>query len=585
MTVSSPIALDESRQRQAGRVLAGELAVSGLPSAMQREVLEFLQANKVPLFAVDRDTTDASSELLFPGLRSDVLKPLLEEERAACARQRCAYVEAAGALNAAGIPTVLFKTGGSYPYTSSNVDVLVPAGTMAQAVTVLEGIGFHEMVHYWEPNKRLLRRFCGAECEVMVHLHEKVAWIVLAFLDMPALWSRTRTTCDPAVTHVAPEDLVAALLAHAVYENNKVRLGDVWKVRQAVSEPGFDWGEVVRIAAGRSWLPGLALARYWFGTAERAAFGDSRLLDPAWREGLPALPAAEVAAVDQAVADGWPVRLAKRITKPYFFRKLLRDNRRTPLQKAWDLWGVGRQLTWGRLGMRRRPVPFVALCGIDGSGKTTHADAVRAALNECEIPSRRVWMRGGYSPAVEWLKRILRRSSSAVPDVADRAGKRAVYGRGRTRLIWGWLVTCEQLLQAVVKVRWQRLRGRGLVAERYVPDTLADLTEKFGDPDYPQRLAARVLRWLTPRPDLILLLDLPGDTAFARKSDDFDAVILEERRQVYRHLLSGFPQTVVLDATRPLDDLRHDVVDLVLARVFGRLRRNPLNRQRRDAWE
>jgi hypothetical protein len=26
-------------------------------------------------------------------------------------------------------------------------------------------------------------------------------------------------------------------------------------------------------------------------------------------------------------------------------------------------------------------------------------------------------------------------------------------------------------------------------------------------------------------------------------------------------------------------------VDLVLARVFGRLRRNPLNRQRRDAWE
>ena len=172
-----------------------------------------------------------------------------------------------------------------------------------------------------------------------------------------------------------------------------------------------------------------------------------------------------------------------------------------------------------------------------------------------------------------------------VPDVADRAGKQAVYRKGRTRLVWGWLVTCEQVLQAAVQVRWQRLCGRGLVAERYVPDTLADLTEKFADPDYPRRLAARVLCRLTPRPDLILLLDLPGDVAFARKPDDFDPTILERRREVYRKLMSGDPRAVVLDATRPLEEVRHEVVTLVLERAFDRLRRNPLNRQRRDAWE
>jgi thymidylate kinase len=531
------------------------------------------------------DDREGGSRCIFPALETPVLAPLLEAERLACDRQRRAFLAAAEALADAGIATVLFKTHGPYPYTSSNVDVLVPPGAIARAVAALAAIGHHEMVHYWEPNKRLLRRFRGTECDVMIHLHEKVSWIVLAFLDMEALWSRTRTTCDPALTHVAPEDMVAALLAHAVYENNKVRLGDVWKVRQAVAERGFDWSEVVRIAALRSWLPGLALARYWYGAAERAAFGDSRLLGPAWHDGLPAVPAADVSAVDGAVADGWPVRLPKRLTKPYYFRKLLRDNRRTPLEKGRDLWGVGRQLTWGRLGMRRRPAPFIAVCGIDGSGKTTHADAVRAVLAECEIPTRRVWMRGGYSPAVEWLKRTVRRSSSTVPDVADRAGKQAVYRTGRTRLIWGWLVTCEQIVQAAVQVRWQRLRGRGLVAERYVPDTLADLTEKFADPDYPRRLAARVLRWLTPRPDLIVLLDLPGDAAFARKPDDFDAAILEQRRRVYRRLLSGDRRAVVLDATRPLREVQDDVVDRVLARTFERLCRNPLNRQRRDAWE
>lgn len=587
MAACAPVAGEDGMWRLAGAALQGEVEVAALPDADQHALLAFLQANKVPLFVTHSTNPDAPSTCVVPALETRTLAAALEGERERCDRQRGAYVEAAHALKAAGIPTVLFKSIGSYPYTSSNVDVLVPAGAMDRAVAVLTGLGHHEIVHYWEPNKRLLHKFVGTDSAVSIHLHEKVAWIVLAFLDMEVLWARARSTDDPDVVHPAPEHVVAALLAHTVYETNKVGLGDVWKVRQAASAPGFDWGEVVRIATARSWLPGLALARYWYGVAERTAFGDSALLDPTWREPLPAIPAAEVATIDAAIAQGrWPVRLSKKITKRYFFRKLLRENRRSPGQKLWDLIGVARQLTWGRAGMRRRPTPLICMCGIDGSGKTSHAEAVRTVLERCEVPSLRVWMRGGYSPAVEWLKRTLRRTSSQVPDIGDREGKRRVYRSRRTRLLWGGLVVLEQVVQAIGAVRWPRLRGRALVAERYIPDTLADLTEKFGDPAYPDRLGGRLLRWLTPRPDLIILLDLPGEVAHARKPDDFDAKVLEARRQVYLRTLGAFPQAVVIDATRPLDELQDEIVDRVLTTVLEGFRtRNRLNRQRRDGWE
>lgn len=580
------VAFDNDAYRTAGRILLGQGLLAGLGEAREREIFDLLVKGKLVLFGNDSRDPAAPSRLLFDALGAPALGAPLARERERCDAQRRAFLEAQAHLDRSGIPLLLFKSTGPYPYTSSNVDALVPAGELDRATRCLEEAGHHEMVHYWEPNKRLLRRFEGSACTVMLHLHTKISWVVLAFSDVDALWGSARRSIDPGVLHPAPEHLVAILLAHSVYESNKVHVGDVWKVRDAAGGAGFDWDEVVRIARLRSWLPGLAFSLAWYAAAEERLFGDSLLAAAPLAHALPPLSPPQRERIAGSMLQAFPARIPKRTSKPFYFRKLLADSPRSPVQKAHDLAGVAEQVAIGRLGLRTRPGSLVCFCGIDGSGKSTHADSLRAVLGECEIETRRVWMRGGYSPLVTWLKARLRGASAAVPEVGDAQGKLRVYRQPGTRWLWGWLVAIEQIVQAVFAVRVQRWLGRTLVAERYVPDTLADLSERFGDDAFPASLAGRAMRRLCPRPDAIVFLDVPGDVAFARKSDDWSAEVLEARRRRYRAALAAMPSVHVLDAQLPLADVSHQAIEIGLRTVLGRIRAwNPLSRRRRDGWE
>lgn len=570
----------------AGRILLGELEAGQLPPARQHELLAFLRKGKLILFSVDPSKPESASRLLFPNLHTPVLESELEAERRRCDSQRGGLLEAQACLENAGIPMLLFKSSGPYPYTSSNVDALIPDAEMERAVRLLEGIGHHEMTHYWEPNKRLLRKFVGCECQVMIHLHGRIGWLVLAFSDIDAVWSNARRSSDPHVLHPAPAHLVAALLAHSVYESKAVTLGDLWKVREAAGHPEFDWSEVVRIADLRRWLPGLALSRHWYAAAELAVFGGSTLADPSFLADLPPVPRRDALLVDRTAQGSFPLTLRTRITARYFFRKLLRDNRRTRLQKTHDLIGVAEQIGLGRLRLRYRPTSLISLCGIDGSGKSTHAERLRQILDECEIPNRTLWLRGGYSPVVSWLKQRLRRASGNLPSVDDDQGKTRVYRQTRTRILWSWLVAAEQISQSLLTVFLHRLLGRTLITERYIPDTIADLSERFDDPSFPRSWPATAMRWLSPRPDLVIFLDIPADVAFSRKSDDFSQEILARRREIYSNLLELIPRVEIFDAERTLETLFEEIRDRALRCVFGRIRRlNPLSRRNRNAWE
>ncbi len=376
---------------------------------------------------------------------------------------------------------------------------------------------------------------------------------------------------------------MASLLAHAVYESNRVSAGDVEKVRGAVEDPGFDWGDVVETARAHGWLPGLALARAWYAAGERGLFGDARLDEERCRIDValaPARPLARISAQEQA--GQWPLELPKRVTKPYFFRKLFVDNRSGVRRVLRDLAGLAWQVVPGRLGLRPRPASLLCLCGIDGSGKSTQASALRCVLAECELPARAVWMRGGYGPLSELLKRAVRRASAQVPGSGDETAKTSIYRAGRARWLWVWWVTLEQIVQGLTRVRVPLWLGRSVVTERYVPDTLVDLAERLGDPDFADRPPARLMRALTPRPRLVLVLDLPGSAAFARKSDAWAPEILEARRALYLRAVQGRAEVAVLDAQRPPDDLEREVVDRALRAVLGRIGRSRLSRVTRD---
>lgn len=216
----------------------------------------------------------------------------------------------------------------------------------------------------------------------------------------------------------------------------------------------------------------------------------------------------------------------------------------------------------------------IAVVGADGAGKTSVA---KRAAEESSVPAAYLYM--GFNPESHrfalptshlalWLKkRVLRRR-------LERTGP----GEHETDFSdWGHVSMSEnpviqflrllnRLFESTVRTGIAYLmaaKGRVIVADRhFVLDFGLDrlLGRVEGN------LSSRIYGWavvsLFPRPNLVIYLEAPAETLYARKSEA-SPEYLENRQRKYREASSLFPAFEVVDATRPLPEVVADVVTLI----------------------
>jgi len=201
-----------------------------------------------------------------------------------------------------------------------------------------------------------------------------------------------------------------------------------------------------------------------------------------------------------------PVRARARVVRARLLRQLNR----------WDAW-------------RRPAVPTVALLGPDGVGKSTLAHGIQGASY---FPTSQVYMglyqKGSKPPA------------------------RRLPGIGFAHLL---LTQWKRYLSA----RYRQTRGHLVIFDRYSYDALLPTQQR---PGRFQRARRWLLAHACPPPDLVLVLDAPAETLFARKGEHtVDA--LDRQRASYRELQTRLPQAALLDTTGGADQVRRTATDLI----------------------
>jgi thymidylate kinase len=239
-------------------------------------------------------------------------------------------------------------------------------------------------------------------------------------------------------------------------------------------------------------------------------------------------------------------------------------------------------MRWGDEPAYKKPGFTVALIGPDGAGKTTVARELEALL-----PVAVTYLYMGVNPdssnhllPTTRLVHAIRRARGATPDKdgprdsqrPERAPPKGALRRSlqsaRSFLRIGNRLA-EEWHRALLASLYRR-RGSIVVFDRhFFADYYAYDVANPRRRSASRRLHGFMLSRLYPKPDLVVYLDAPAEVLLERKGEGtLDS--LTRRRQEYLELGRVMKRFAVVDASRPLDQVTREVVELIRALSEGR---------------
>ena len=229
---------------------------------------------------------------------------------------------------------------------------------------------------------------------------------------------------------------------------------------------------------------------------------------------------------------------------------------RTP--NSWRLRALGTRAE------RYRPGAVIAMSGLDGSGKSTQAQALEQTLSTLGYPVVRVWTSVSAHPSLARVvapARLLlrhRRESSDERQQRPAAGEdndpltHLREGNPLLQRMWVGFVAMINAWWVMRAVRPHLLRGRIVICDRYTLDSIVHLRYRYGA-DRHYRVHLGLLRLFSPTPLRAYLLDVSPETAYER-NQEYTFEQIELRARLYREEHAGL-DVRRLDGERPPEEL------------------------------
>lgn len=192
---------------------------------------------------------------------------------------------------------------------------------------------------------------------------------------------------------------------------------------------------------------------------------------------------------------------------------------------------------------------IVCFNGIDGSGKSLQAQRLVDQLNEAGYPAVYVW-NGTRAPITRWFTRMVKRMlgvtkvttpSPVAPTSSSKEYRsyltqtQQIFKRPVVRNIWLHKSLMEHTIEIWARVLPHLLRGRIVVCDRYIFDTVISIGVLSNLNSEQMARLLHVSTWYpVPRPTEWFFLDIAAEVGFQRKDDVPDLLFLERRVPLYR---------------------------------------------------
>jgi dTMP kinase len=204
---------------------------------------------------------------------------------------------------------------------------------------------------------------------------------------------------------------------------------------------------------------------------------------------------------------------------------------------------------------------LICFTGMDGSGKTTLAKYLVEVMAQEGIKCKYVYGRLEpfiLKPFIMIGRKIFLRGNDMFEDYTQYSSvkNRAIKRYSFLFAFYRYVLLTDYFLQLLFRVRLPIILGKSIVCDRYVYDTV--ITDLAVDMDYSVYEIRNLIKkcfYISPKPDLAFLIDLPEEIAFQRKADTPSVEYLKERRGIYLNV-GGEAEMVVLDGSKSIGEIK-----------------------------
>lgn len=209
---------------------------------------------------------------------------------------------------------------------------------------------------------------------------------------------------------------------------------------------------------------------------------------------------------------------------------------------------------------------LICLIGIDGSGKSAHAESIIEDMSKQNIRCKHVrcgaHIRFATMPLYYLCKLLKYTRQYETSRSYIHTPRFPEVHRNRVLLrLWPWAVLFDMFILSIVRIRLPMLFGNIVLSDRYMHDVLVELMVVTKNHNFYQTKLGRLFLSLA-NPNKLVMLDLDEEEAFKRKGDIPNIEYLQIRRRLYSKMAYDLGIAKVKTAG-PFDEVHAEIMDIL----------------------